>query len=202
MPFEYIWGLLESEEGSAPTSEMFSTSENGCKFYPFAHKGRIFTFDKRIWNDKDAHNKAIKGTRTNIWPDIKTIEEIILDASQNFSFRMIAFSDTKLSPTIEKGKTVEIHELTPHLRKDFLESFVDFGYDIVDVSGLSALTDVGYNSEELQLFSDVQINKYGLVAHVEEAAKLSNIASKVAPEHAYFFPVNLWGSVLDASKNP
>ena len=79
------------------------------------------------------------------------------------------------------------------LRSEFLKSFYEYGYDVVDLSGISALTNVGYKSEDLYLFENIKVNEYGLITLVNEAKKIAEIASRLAPEHAPFFPVVLWG---------
>lgn len=188
MGFEYLWGILEAQ-GVPPVAEMFHLPKGQYKFYPFSHEGQILTFDEMIWNSGQQ-----KKSQSIIWPSEKQIEDAVLSHNKNFK-AILAFSDREYALTIKEGDTVKIHKIPEHLNDNFFNNFHQYGYDVVDIAGLSALTNIGYELNDLELFqaANVQVNRYGLIEESYEAIKISDIASQIAVEHAPFLPVQLWG---------
>lgn len=191
MFFEYVWGLLETQR-APPTSDMFLMHENDYKFYPFLYDGNVFTFDALVWNKTALLEKGVESCQNIIWPDQEKIENVI-PQRKGAGHYIIAMSDKRFSLTIAKGEYAEIHTIPPSLKEDFLINFLNIGYDVVDVSGISALTDVGYALDSVSLFEKFRVNQYGIIAEIGEAMEVANLASSLCPEHAPFFPVNLWG---------
>lgn len=181
MGFDYVWGIIESCVES-PNARQFTELKSEYKFYPLQHEGAIFTADSTFWR-----NETI--AKVNYWPSTNEIAHILLSHKLE-NHLLVILSDNNSASTIDPNTLVKLSKIPVDVKKSF--EFVDAGFDVIDISGLSALTNIGYASADLStLDNNLKVTQYGLIASISEARKFANFASNVAPEHSPFFTVKV-----------
>lgn len=197
MVYCYAWGLLKIV-GEVPEAEKLLLPVKNYKFFPFEHKGKIFTFDENIWNNVVPHDKPHQNAQTVMRPDIKQIEDAVLNDKTPW---IIAFSDQQFAYITGEGRKVEMLQIPPSLYQAFSENFVEIGYDVIDSMGISAIANVGYTQKDRESFRGIApVNQYGVFTSAQCAKKFADITSRIVIEHAPFFPVNLWIRGYDGVK--
>jgi hypothetical protein len=88
--------------------------------------------------------------------------------------------------------------------KNEIENYIFLGFDVIDISGLSAIANIGYSHDESVEISNAQIgiNEFGLIGSMQDSIKFSKIASLFAVEHAPFFPVEVHARPQDPITEP
>ena len=192
MCFDYIWAVIELN-GTPPTGRKLHQHQSDYKFYPFAHAEGILTIDFSLWEftkgEDESSNVAIIH-----FPEADTISMFLDEDVAPTKWRLVAFSDSAVASTIDPENSMPLSKISPTAIKQFTANFTMIGFDVIDLSGLSALTNVGFTASDLTSLSgtEIVINQYGLIATANDGRKYGEFASLAAVEHAPFFPVEIW----------
>ncbi len=192
MLFEYVWKML-SVQGDPPVGKNFSIMDGEYRFYPYAHRGNVYTFDTTVWSHIVSEGKKMDNPHVITNPEKEQIADTLLQDDKCDSIRIFALSNERLMPAIGETYKVKINRIPQQQLEIFLKKFVDLGYDIIDLFGISGIANIGYKDEVLHFFEGTKINEFGLISNSEDAIRIANLVSNLVPEHAPFFPVNLWG---------
>lgn len=197
MKFDYVWALIEVN-GTPPTSNKLHQHQSSYKFYPFSHTGEIVTTDYSMWDLVEKSGSSLPGVVAH-FPEPDVISQFIDGEISLTNWRLVVFSDSSEARTIDPSNPIVLSKIPERLKKRVLTEFISLGFDVIDLAGLSAITNVGYTANDLSLLSGIAIviNKYGLIATASDSQKYGEFASIAAPEHAPFFPVEVW-----AARNP
>jgi hypothetical protein len=108
--------------------------------------------------------------------------------------RIMTFVDKPLAATIEPDKDVPLHKVPSASRVAFEQGFFCTGFDVIDISGLSGVSSIGYSPQEAAEIRkmNIDINQYGLIQSLADANKFADFASDAAEEHAPFEPAQIW----------
>ena len=185
----YIWGIFHFSN-SIPNDRMFiNVNSDECKFYPFDHKGHIFTIDSSLWVS-EIENEEI------FYPDMERIQAELLaqQNTENRMVKMIACYSKPVVKTIDANNDMTICSLSADMNKLLCSNYTNIGFDIVDVTGISGLTNIGYNSQESKniISLSLSINEWGLIDNKENAGLFASLVSNIASEHAPFLPMSVW----------
>ncbi|MFZ3185830.1 MAG: hypothetical protein WA173_17010 [Pseudomonas sp.] len=193
MSFEYVLETLRVC-GHPPTDIKFRISQKKYKYYPFLHQGSIITADVDLWDFPSVSDLTDGNANKLYWPSASEIADFFAEQRGQDAWFLIAFSDQPLARTIDPSKTAALSKIQPPLSDIFSKRFSSAGFDVIDASGLSALTNVGYTENDLVTLAGVtiDINQYGLISTPGDSYKFSEFASLAAPEHAPFFPIEVW----------
>jgi|GEM_PF-4797297 len=190
MSFEYIWGVLKIK-GNPPSDEKLRIPSSKYKYYPFLHQGLIFTADPSLWDLSPTGVSTGGGSKVSHWPSSNELADFIAGLNEEETWLLLIFSDQPSARTIDPAATVPLTKIPPPLK----DGFSSVGFDVIDMSGLSALTNVGYTEDDLSRFANMTIetNDCGLISTSGDSHRFAEFASSAAPEHAPFFPVEVWG---------
>lgn len=207
MNFKYIWAIIKTQK-KLPRGAFFqdkNLDNVGYIFYPFQHNENIFTADLSVWksNQNTANNSTNALEEISYWPSAIKIKNFIKDKINSNSKSFIILFNKSCAQTIDANYAAPLVDLSEiaEFKKDF--SFL--GYDVIDISGLSALANIGYSRHEVLEINNakIEINNFGIISSLNDAVKLVTIADLFANEHAPFSPVEVWGanSVLNDKTN-
>lgn len=195
MSFEYVWGVLQTR-GQPPRNEQFHLPQRAYKYYPFSHQGSIVTVDFGLWDLSalGAHHDVTPNVVH--WPNSNEITDFVAKQRDPDTWLLMIFSDQPLAKTIDPNATVPLSKIPSSLNDVFSTNFAAVGFDVIDISGLSALTNVGYTTDDLSTLADmaIEINQHGLISTANDSFRFAKYASGVVPEHAPFSPVEVWVS--------
>lgn len=191
--FGYVWAILKLH-GDPPQGSGINNIESEYKYYPFDHQGLIVTIDRRLWRGQVTERCKAEKSVVSYWPGSAEISSAIEGDCSCGDWLLMALSCESHAQTIDPQAPVELSMIPPHLKGPFSSGFWKAGFDVVDASGLSALTDVGYSSNDLLEIADMEINinKYGLISEAADGWGFAKFASHAASEHSPFFPVEIW----------
>ena len=199
MNFKYIWAIIKTQK-KLPRGVNFQNKNLDNVdyiFYPFQHNENIFTADLSVWksNLNNADNSTNALEEISYWPSAFKIKNFIKDIVNSNSKSFIILSSKSCAQTIDASNAAPLVDLSEiaEFKKDF--SFL--GYDVIDISGLSALANIGYSRHEVLEIDNakIKINNFGIISSLNDAIKLVTIADLFANEHAPFSPVEVWGAV-------
>lgn len=192
MKFKYVWGLLYIS-GSPPTTEKLHQRVD-CQFYPFDHSGAVLTIDHDVWDIPKLDDKPYIRSKISYWPSATEIDNFINGEDEKDHWRLIALSDQDSAPTIDPENFVKLEEVSLSSMDSFFSGFSEAGFDVIDTSGLSALTNIGYSKIDLIQIEKqhLAINSYGLIKKLGDSYKFAECVSDIAQEHTPFFPVKIW----------
>lgn len=193
MNFEYVWEVLQIR-GQPPQDEKFRLPQGAYKYYPFSHHGSIFTADLDLWDLSPLGTSSDGTSNVMHWPNSNEIMDFVAQQCDPDTWLLMVFSDQPLARTIDPGATVELSKFPSSLNCVFPTGFLKVGFDVIDISGLSALTNVGYTADDLSKLAAmaIEINQHGLISTSNGSYRFAEFASLAAPEHAPFFPVEVW----------
>lgn len=192
MKFDYVWALIEVN-GAPPTSNKLHQHQSGYKFYPFSHTEDIVTIDYSVWDLVDKNGDPLPEVITR-FPEPGVISQFIDGKTSSINWRLVVCSDSSEARTIDPSNPIALSKIPDRSKNRFLTEFISLGFDVIDLAGLSAITNVGYTTNDLSLLSRIAIviNTHGLIATAFDSQKYGEFASIAAPEHAPFFPVEVW----------
>lgn len=190
MGFDFVWGTVEIK-GTPPTGTRLHIGRDGYTFYPFSHDGPILTIDAAVWNVPGS--KEPGNLRIVHWPNAANIADTFATAGSFDDWHLIAVSDSPVAHTIDPNDLVNLCTLPPLSTEGGTQNFYEAGFDVIDLSGLSALTDVGYTADDIaELRPDsFAVNENGLISSIGESRRFAEVASRLVLEHAPFFPVKI-----------
>lgn len=185
MSVEYILAILETDCSPA-TGRQLHGRNSDYRFYPAKHDGDILTIDAMLWRESKRHTIERKPV-LSMWPNAQIVSEC-LSRLAVANWVLIAVTQSNVAQTIDPDTSMALIPL-PKLSKSFFE----VGYDVVDISGLSALANIGYTTQDiLQLaFNPLRVTAHGLIADPQDAKIFAEFASNAAAEHAPFSPVKV-----------
>jgi len=193
--FEYVWRLVQID-GQPPTDEKIhlNSRQRDYIFYPFPHHGLILTIDYRVWDLPKAGSESSKAP-TNIvpWPDAYQLRQFIENKSPSKTPSLIAFTDQLATPIASPLSS----KIPMESAKIFQANFAFVGFDVVDLlTSVSGLTSIGYTPKDISRLAALppKISDHGLIGTINDARIFAEFASVAAPEHAPFFPIEVWCS--------
>lgn len=191
MSFDYVWGISRVL-GQPPRGEKFHAHQGEYRYYPFFHQGPIFTADCSLWEFGAATNSFADSTEIAYWPREDEIAKFVEEEPNRWLVAIL--TDKPQAQTIDPAGPVGLSRIPSTSKKTFITEFSIYGYDVVDISGLSALVNVGYTACDLAALkgTPIEINEHGLISTANDGYLFAEFASHAAPEHAPFFPVELW----------
>lgn len=187
--YNYVWGIFHFSS-TPPNSEILLKTNNGeHHFYPFEHNGDIFTIDTDLWDSKILLEESFYPELDVI--DIKIKKDTTIKSKIN---TLIAFYSHSTVPTIDANDNITINKLPEYLHKPLNSNYECIGFDLVDVTGLSGLANIGYNLSQLIHIQSLHLKmtKWGLLSDEKQAVLLAQIVSIISPEHAPFLPMEIW----------
>ena len=192
MGFDYVWAIIEIS-GIPPTGKKLHQYPGEYTYYPFSHTGTILTVNYALW-DLSERVGLTSAPIITFWPTPNVISQLVAGELNPDVWYLIVFSDTSSARTIDPSDVISLSRLPLPPVTEFSDNFSSVGFDVIDMSGLSALTNVGYTANDLTTLSetDFGINKFGLIESSNDSLIFAEFASLAAPEHAPFFPVEVW----------
>ncbi len=160
--------------------------QKGDVFYaPISHEGVIYTIDDEIWKAQGLRNTD---DLKYLFPPAYAYSENPASAMANKSIALAALAEFSLFHPFGSESPVELQKLS---KKTTL--FSEKGFDVIDASGLSALTNIGYSKSEFDEIErlNIKTNENGLIENASDAYKFAAMASDICIEHAPFFPVRI-----------
>ena len=191
MDFNFIL-IAFASHGISPSGSVLHGSGKAHKFAPLATEGPIYTADTDLWA---AVRGVIDERSESFCPQPSTIAGALKRAERENYYFLIAL--TQLREFELPGPSGNVHfPLQPwsQLTEEFSHiKLTDAGFDVVDEWGLSGLSNIGYDEENLAALESMQlqVNQFGLFEAQEDAEKFASFASTVAVEHAPFMPVRI-----------
>lgn len=127
--------------------------------------------------------------RSEIFPEEKGIQDAILIKKQKHTLLLGMCSEEKI---FDFANNRYLNLISINAIKS-LPSFDKLGFDVVDSTGLSALTNIGYNDSDLLLLNgeNIKTNDYGLLADKESANEYSTLSKNHSPEHSPFYVLSI-----------
>ena len=186
MSDQYILAILEAD-CSPPMGSHLHHGSDEYFFYPFEHDSVILTIDAIFWDESRSHASKRKSV-INMWPNKTLVSECLSYVANVNNWTLFAITHASVGQTIDPNRCISLTPL-PELSPGFF----DAGYDVVDICGLSALTNVGYTDHDIALLKrySMKITVHGLIAELQDAQEFAKFASNTAPEHAPFSPVKI-----------
>ncbi len=175
----YIFAILLIKEKILKINKANKNSK--FVFMPFKSDNQI-TIDEDIW--KSFHNE----TAILYYPN-KQEYDLFLSKVLNGKYKIIIALIDKSNIYIPGRGVVKLIEFK--VPKGY--RIIEFGYDIVDLFGLSAITNIGYTQEEMAsiLTLNLSTTKYGLLINKKDAEKFIEYADKHILEHTPFIALKL-----------
>jgi hypothetical protein len=203
MTFKYIWATIKTEK-NLPLGLDFKTRNLKYEdyiFYPFNFEKEISTIDLSVWNINQK-NIALDLKEISFWPDLIKIHNFFTESKEieisNNKFFLV-LSNKSHAQTIDPACEVPLFNINEIA--ELQDKFSFLGYDVIDTSGLSAVVNIGYSKDELLKIKNekIEINNFGIISSLIDAAKFAQMADLFAGEHAPFSPVEVWdaGGVFD-----
>ena len=195
MSAEYILAILETDCRPV-TGKQLHDRNSDYRFYPAKHSGEILTIDAMLWDESKRHTIKRKPL-LSMWPSTQIVSECLNRSVVARNWVLIAVTQSNVAQTIDPDTSMTLSPL-PELSKNFFE----VGYDVVDISGLSALANIGYTTQDiLQLaLNPLRVTAHGLIADLQDAKKFAEFASNAAAEHAPFSPVRVLATAANEPK--
>ena len=192
MSFDYVWAVI-GLNGTPPSGKKLHLQQNDYKYYPFEHTEEILTIDYSLWGFAKEEDESSRVAVTH-FPDPSTISQFIDKDISLAMWRLVAFCDSPVARTIDPANSMPLSKIPSAAANQLSARFIAIGFDVIDLSGLSALTNVGFTTSDMSSFSgiNIDINQYGLIATANGGQKYADFASLAAAEHAPFFPVEIW----------
>ena len=193
MAFKYVWGTMQVFT-SPPIAEEFNTCQGEYRYYPFSNRGPIYTADYPLWEPKQKIGSVDSNVRITHWPSENEITRFIQEDTDDLATYMVVLVEKPIALTIDPSDSVPLQTVPSALTSKFLSDFTSYGYDVIDISGLSALVNIGYNAQDLCKLADssIRVNQYGLISELNSSFLFAAFASDAAPEHTPLFPAELW----------
>ncbi|MCE9886316.1 MULTISPECIES: hypothetical protein [Hafniaceae] len=184
---KYVWGIFEYLP-PVPNKNMFTNAQGAC-FYPFEHQGDIFTIDSDLWVDSVVE--------ANYYPNSDVIRSEITsrdNTPDNKTIKLIAFYSKPSVSVLGSIDNVTLLEISHKSINALKSNYYNIGFDVVDITGLSGLANIGFDPEQLSDVDALKIkmSRWGLVVCARDAKKLAELFSILAPEHAPFIYLEIW----------
>jgi len=175
----YVWGVLSSQ-ADPPRGIQLHNSNGHYTFYPFRHEGHVLTIDVSLWHATSGKEHS----QFKCWPNaVQVLESVGAQARE--SWALIAVTRSAKAMTIDPNVQMDLQVLS-----DPPKGFVEAGYDVIDMNGLSGLANVGCTKLDVEAIESLSlvVNRDGLLPDLTQATKYATTISTVAPEHSPFFP--------------
>lgn len=192
MDFVYVWGILRIA-GTPPDYDKLGRLQEGVyTYYPFPHHGVTFTVDTSLW---DLQTSSSHTVQIAYWPSADELVKLMNNKDDQGVWWLLIFSNNPTASTIDPNNSVSLSKIPSQMDDRFRTDFQFIGFDVIDMSGISALTNIGYTADNIAKLAatTVVINSYGLISSSNDSLIFAEFASEAAPEHAPFFPVEVWG---------
>lgn len=198
--FNYIWATMKTMK-NPPSGGRFQSHNNEFSeyiFYPFPHMGTVFTIDLSVWNSESGPTD--ENDTIDFWPSSEILSAFYRQTPNPKSTKFLILSNQPTASTIDPDCHVPLLDVRNF--PDRKKNYNLLGHDVIDISGLSAIANIGYSKDESFEISNAKIgiNSFGLISSFQDSVKFSEMASLFAIEHAPFFSVEVWSTHLD-SKN-
>lgn len=175
----YAWAVLNSL-GGPPTGSLLHSRKTGYHFYPLRHEGQILSVDVALW--KAATNSS--ASRVVHWPEREQLEDELATKPKG-QWTLIAVVASPRAATIDSSTDVDLQSL-----REIPIGFRSAGFDVIDRAGLSALGNIGFSDKDMAEIDRLSLiaTESGLIRDSQRAQEFADVASRLAAEHAPFFP--------------
>lgn len=191
MQFNFVLVAFASH-GAPPLTSALKSADKGYRFAPLSDDGSIHTADIGLWSER--HGVIDERTET-FCPRCSTITQAMTIAERDDCYFVMALTHlAEFDPPGSSDVHLSLTSGTQIVEEFSAVELTEVGFDVVDQwTGLSALANVGYSSDDFAKLRNMQlaVNQFGLFADVEDAEEFVHFASAVAPEHAPFIPVKV-----------
>lgn len=175
---------------AVPVGATLHAQGNGYTFYPLPNSGPVWTLDDQLW--RAAADRSSNSTAAF---SLEMQEAIAASAALPSDQRWLAgvIEAAHFWPVGSQGELAlpEFSEWQVHTG---VKSATSLGFDVLDPMGLSALTNVGFTSDEAKSVAGLGFvgNENGLLIDAKSAERFARFASNSAPEHAPFVGVEVF----------
>jgi hypothetical protein len=195
MPYDLISNfdsvlMVFSCDGVPPQGRDIKRSGKDHQFAPLIGEMPVFTVDQDLWRHFSSERNE---QHSDCAPSYSKISRIIDEALRNNLYCVVALTSMKhITPLGATGSDLPLVSWTSLMADKSCNEFVHMGCDVIDKwTGISALVNIGYNAQDLEILSGFafKTNSYGLFQSSDEADAFAKIADSVAPEHSPFISV-------------
>lgn len=162
----------------------------GHTFYPLPNDGPVWTLDEQLWRaTTDRLGKSTAAFALEIHEAIAA--STALPSEQHWLAGVIEASHFR--PVGGQGE-LALPRFSEWQTHSGIKATSSLGFDILDPMGLSALTNVGFTSDEAKSVAQLSLvaNEHGLLTDARSAKRFASFANKAAPEHAPFVEVEVF----------
>jgi hypothetical protein len=184
----YVFAILRTSQKPISGAELHQAT-GAYTFYPSNHEGEVLTIDEMLWKSQ-RNLTSSTDVRLTLWPSTEDVEQSSAEPLLAKQVTLIATTEARTANALDGEKIIELAALQSHAVNEFHFA----GFDVIDTTGLSGLTNVGYSQDDLKKLSGGTIGttEYGLIARLEDAQRFALFASSTAREHAPFSPVSIF----------
>jgi hypothetical protein len=181
--------VLLIPQGSPPLGSKLHGSKGDYTFYPLPNDGPVWTLDVQIWKACSPGGvELIERFAPEVDEAISSLENlekgttVLTGVVEQESFHSVGGEQAVALPKFEEWlsrvRVVETKTL---------------GFDVLDATGLSALTNVGLLPSELKALGDYNLaaTEFGLLFDAASARRFAEFANIAAVEHAPFIAVRV-----------
>lgn len=176
----YVFAVM-SIVGDPPNSNKMEVVRDDYIFMPFGGS-QILTIDEDIW-------KAVGGRPELVFfPDSSECSAAFQKALEPGVVVLVGLVGESKLDVPGRGLT----DLEPFQLGDKYRA-VDAGYDVTDSFGLSAISNVGYSTDDTAAITNlgVSVNEYGLIHSETDSLRFAEFADSHVEEHAPFHPIKI-----------
>ena len=173
-----------------PVGAALHSHGNGYTFYPLPNNGPVWTLDDQLWRattDRSGNSAAAFALEMQEAVDASGL----IASDQQWLAGVIDASH--FWPVGSQGELAlpEFSEWQAHAE---IKAANSLGFDVLDPTGLSALTNVGFTPDDIESIAKLSLagNENGLLIDARSAERFAKFASSAAPEHAPFVGVEVF----------
>jgi len=190
MSFDLLW-VAVLVRGIAPTGKELNQGGK-YRFAPVSHDGEILTLDDEVWNNVPKNlNAGAKSQHLDLHGyDGSFIRSAIANHRGNV---LLGCLGEGLEKSVDGKPMADGLAVRVSAHTELFSPFVEIGYDVLDAGCLSGLANIGLIPGEASSVSAFRqcTNDHGLFGKRADAASYAKAISKLATEHAPFFPVRV-----------
>ena len=180
----YLLTLL-IPQGAPPLGSRLHDCKGDYTFYPLPNDGAVWTLDMQIWkacSSKDEIKVAERFT-----PEI---DEAVaaLGNLESGAIVLAGIVEQELFHSVGSEQPIALPKFDEFLLRTGAADSKTLGFDVLDATGLSALTNVGLLPADLKSLSTCRLKttEFGLLGDVASARCFAEFANTAAVEHAPF----------------
>lgn len=176
----YILAVL-SIVGDPPNSNKMEVVRGDYTFMPFGGS-QICTMDGDVWKAAGARPELV------LFPNSSECNAAIQKALDPSVFVLMGLVGERMMDVPGQGLT----NLEPLQLGDKYRT-LDAGYDVTDPFGLSAISNIGYSTDDTTAIRNlgITVTEYGLIHSESDSRRLADFADSHVEEHAPFRPVRI-----------